>query len=64
MYRMATAADAKGFKQDMVVSIRYRNDLPPPHMPPKLLDINTGGLSQYLTPNFAAAIARKEEPNI
>ena len=61
---MAAAADPKGFKQDMVVSIRYRNDLPPPHMPPKLLDINAGGLSQYLTTSFAAGLARREEPNI
>lgn len=61
---MAAPGDPKGFKQDMVVSIRYRNDLPPPHMPPKLLDIDTGGLAQYLTTGFASGIARREEPNI
>lgn len=61
---MATSSDAKGFKQDMVVSIRYRNDLPPPPMPPKLLDIDTGGLAQYLTTGFASALAKREEPNI
>ena len=48
----------------MVVSVRYRNDLPPPPMPPKLLDIDTGGLAQYLTTSFASGIARREEPNI
>jgi len=61
---MATGGDAKGFKQDMLVSIRYRNDLPPPPMPPKLLDIDTGGLAQFLTPAYASALARREEPNI
>lgn len=57
-------ADAKTFKQDMVVSIRYRNDLPPPPMPPKLLDIDTGGLAQYLTTSYASGLAKREEPNI
>ena len=33
-------------------------------MPPKLLDIDTGGLQQYLVPGFAASIAKREEPNI
>ncbi|KAJ4512180.1 hypothetical protein HRR83_006147 [Exophiala dermatitidis] len=61
---MATSNDAKGFKQDMVVSIRYRNDLPPPPMPPKLLNIDTGGLSQYLTTSYASGLVKREEPNI
>lgn len=47
-----------------MISIRYRNDLPPPPMPPKLLEIDTGGLQQYLDPGFAASIAKREEPNI
>ncbi|KAH0831628.1 hypothetical protein FOPE_02792 [Fonsecaea pedrosoi] len=55
-------AEAKGFKQDMVVSIRYRNDLPPPPMPPKYID--TGGLAQYLTTSYASGLAKREEPNI
>ena len=54
----------KGFKQDVIVSIRYRNDLPPPPMAPKFLDIDTGGLAQYLTTSYASALARREEPNI
>lgn len=61
---MAASQDGKTFKQDMVVSIRYRNDLPPPPMPPKLLDIDTGGLSQYLTTSYASNLARRAEPNI
>lgn len=61
---MASSADPKGFRQDLLVSIRYRNDLPPPPMPPKLLNIEDGGLSQYLTTGFASAMARREEPNI
>lgn len=62
---MASSGDGKGgFKQDMVVSTRYRNDLPPPPMPPKLLDIDNGGLAQYLTTSFASGLARREEPNI
>lgn len=30
---MATMGDSKQFKQDLVVSVRYRNDLPPPLCP-------------------------------
>ncbi|RMD44817.1 hypothetical protein DV735_g262, partial [Chaetothyriales sp. CBS 134920] len=59
---MASGADR--FKQDLVVSIRYRNDLPPPPMPPKLLDIDTGGIQQYLTTSYASSLARREMPNI
>lgn len=58
------ASSKESYKQDLVISIRYKNDLPPPSMPPKLLDIDTGGLQQYLDPGFAASIAKREEPNI
>lgn len=61
---MATMGDSKQFKQDLVVSVRYRNDLPPPPMPPKLLDIDTGGLAQYLTTGYASSLAKREELNI
>ena len=61
---MAASGDKGGFKQDMVVSTRYRNDLPPPPLPPKLLDIDTGGLAQYLTTAFASGLVRREELNI
>lgn len=54
----------ESFKQDLVVSIRYRNELPPPPMPPKFLDIDTGGISQYLTTSYASSLARREDPNI
>ncbi|KAJ5571140.1 hypothetical protein N7535_004800 [Penicillium sp. DV-2018c] len=55
---------AGGFHQDYIASLRYRNDLPPPNMPPKFLDIPHEGLSRYLTPGFASNLARREEPNI
>ena len=58
------ASSKESYKQDLVISIRYKNDLPPPPMPPKLLEIDTGGLQQYLDPGFAASIAKREEPNI
>ena len=58
------SAGKESFKQDLVVSIRYRNELPPPPMPPKFLDIDTGGISQYLTTSYASSLARREEPNI
>lgn len=57
-------ASKESYKQDLVISIRYKNDLPPPPMPPKLLEIDTGGLQQYLDPGFAASITKREEPNI
>ncbi|KAJ5105615.1 hypothetical protein NUU61_002962 [Penicillium alfredii] len=52
------------FHQDYIASLRYRNDLPPPDMPPKFLDIPHAGLSRFLTPGFASNLARREEPNI
>lgn len=52
------------FHQEYIASLRYRNDLPPPDMPPKLLDIPHEGLGRFLTPGFASNLARREEPNI
>lgn len=52
------------FHQDYIASLRYRNDLPPPDMPPKLLDIPHEGLGRFLTPGFASNLARREVPNI
>src|ERR1700743_3420518 len=57
-------ADAKRFKEEWFFSIQYRNALPPPPMPPKLLDIDTGGLAQYLTTSYASGLAKREEPNV
>ncbi|KAL1968568.1 hypothetical protein VTN77DRAFT_1778 [Rasamsonia byssochlamydoides] len=55
---------SEGFHQEYIASLRYRNDLPPPEMPPKLLDIPHEGLERFLTPGFASNMARREEPNI
>lgn len=54
----------KGFKQDLIVSTRYQNRLPPPPFAPKFLEIDTGGIDQYLTTSFASSLTRREEPNI
>jgi hypothetical protein len=58
------ASGDKQFKQDLIVSARYKNDLPPPPMPPKFLDIDTGGIENYLTTSYASGLVRREEPNI
>ncbi|PGH16639.1 hypothetical protein AJ80_05141 [Polytolypa hystricis UAMH7299] len=55
---------AEGFHQEYIASLRYRNDLPPPEMPPKFLEIPHEGLDRFLTPGFASNLARREEPNI
>ncbi|OXV08608.1 hypothetical protein Egran_03622 [Elaphomyces granulatus] len=55
---------SEGFHQEYIASLRYRNDLPPPEMPPKFLDIPHEGLDRFLTPGFASNLARREEPNI
>ena len=52
---------AEGFHQDYIASLRYRNDLPPPEMPPKFLDIPHEGLQRFLAPGFASNMARREE---
>jgi hypothetical protein len=53
-----------GFHQEYIASLRYRNDLPPPDMPPKFLDIPHEGLERFLTPGFASNLGRREELNI
>ena len=58
------AQSSGGFHQEYIASLRYRNDLPPPDMPPKLLDIPHEGLSRFTGPGFASNLARREEPNI
>jgi hypothetical protein len=66
--KMSTTKDGRpsseGFHQEYIASLRYRNDLPPPEMPPKFLDIPHEGLERFLTPGFASNMARREEPNI
>lgn len=53
-----------GFHQEYIASLRYRNDLPPPEMPPKFLEISHEGIDRFLTPGFASNMMRREEPNI
>ncbi|KAJ5907625.1 hypothetical protein N7495_000307 [Penicillium taxi] len=53
-----------GFHQDYIASLRYRNDLPPPNMPPKFLEIPHSGLERFITPEFGEDLAAYEEPNI
>lgn len=55
---------AEGFHQEYIASLRYRNDLPPPEMPPKFLDIPHEGLQRFLAPGYASNMARREEPGI
>lgn len=55
---------SEGFHQEYIASLRYRNDLPPPEMPPKFLDIPHEGLQRFLAPGYASNMARREEPGI
>jgi RNA polymerase II-associated factor 1 len=61
---MATARPV--YNQDYIARIRYSNALPPPPLPPKLLDIPNTGLSsgQYTGAAFASRLAREEKLNI
>ena len=63
---MSKAKDSQSetYHQEYISSTRYRNDLPPPEMPPKLLDIPHGGLEHFLTPGYASNLARREELNV
>ncbi|KAI5290583.1 hypothetical protein KEM54_001115 [Ascosphaera aggregata] len=53
-----------GFHQEYIASLRYRNDLPPPEMPPNFLEIPHEGIERFLTPGFASSMMRREELNI
>ncbi|KAL4871820.1 hypothetical protein BDV12DRAFT_183400 [Aspergillus spectabilis] len=64
MSKSKESSSTGGFHQEYIASLRYRNDLPPPDMPPKFLDIPHEGLERFLTPGFASNLARREEPNI
>lgn len=55
---------AETYHQEYIASTRYRNDLPPPEMPPKLLEIPHEGLERLLTPGYTSNMARREEPNV
>ena len=60
----ASARQPRGYTQDYIARIRYSNALPPPSMPPKLLEIPNPGLSQYLTATYASRLAREQPLNI
>lgn len=64
MSRSGHGRAPEDYRQEYIASLRYRNDLPPPEMPPKFLDIPHEGLERFLTPGFASNLARREEPNI
>lgn len=64
MSKSKDSGSSGSFHQEYIASLRYRNDLPPPDMPPKFLDIPHEGLERFLTPGFASNLARREEPNI
>ncbi|KAL5612632.1 uncharacterized protein BROUX77_002788 [Berkeleyomyces rouxiae] len=52
--------------QDYIARVRYANTLPPPQLPPKLLDIPNTGLSsgQYTGPGFTTRMVREQLLNI
>ncbi|KAL4751712.1 hypothetical protein BDW72DRAFT_202928 [Aspergillus terricola var. indicus] len=64
MSKSKDSSSSGGFHQEYIASLRYRNDLPPPDMPPKFLDIPHEGLERFLTPGFASNLGRREELNI
>nr|KMM69820.1 hypothetical protein CPAG_06133 [Coccidioides posadasii RMSCC 3488] len=53
-----------GYHQEYITSLRYRNDLPVPDMPPKFLEVPHEGLEHFLSPGFVANMVRREELNI
>ncbi|KAL2886556.1 RNA polymerase II-associated protein 1 -like protein [Ceratocystis lukuohia] len=52
--------------QDYIARVRYSNTLPPPSLPPKLLEIPNTGLSSghYTGPGFTSRMVREQQPNI
>ena len=64
MSKSREARPPEGYHQEYIASLRYRNDLPPPEMPPKFLEIPHEGLERFLAPGFASNLARREDPNI
>lgn len=60
----SSARQPRGYQQDYIARIRYSNALPPPSIPPKLLEIPKQGLHQYLNPNFTGRVAREQPLNI
>lgn len=56
----------RNIHQDYIARIRYSNALPPPPLPPKLLEIPNVGLAsgQYTSTGFASRLAREQPLNI
>jgi RNA polymerase II-associated factor 1 len=52
--------------QDYIARIRFSNTLPPPPIPPKLLNIPNVGLDsgQYTGPSFSTRLYREQPVNI
>lgn len=52
--------------QDYIARVRYDNSLPPPGLPPKLLDIPGTGLAggEYTSAGYASKMAREQPLNI
>lgn len=66
MSKSSSSGGGRVIHQDFIARIRYSNALPPPSIPPKLLDIPNTGLSsgQYTTPGFASRLVREQPLNI
>ncbi|EEP76740.1 conserved hypothetical protein [Uncinocarpus reesii 1704] len=64
MSKLKSGAPSGGYHQEYITSLRYRNDLPVPEMPPKFLEVPHEGLEHFLSPGFVANMVRREEPNI
>ncbi|KAI9802913.1 MAG: hypothetical protein M1825_002144 [Sarcosagium campestre] len=68
-YIMASGSSARqnrAYIQDYIARIRYSNALPPPPLPPKLLDIPNTGVSsgQYTAPGYGARLVKEQPLNI
>ncbi|KAK8157141.1 actin-like protein ARP8 [Phyllosticta citrichinensis] len=60
------ASSARAYHQDYIARIRYSNALPPPPIPPKLLEIPNTGLAsgEYTSAGYASRLAREQPLNI
>ena len=52
--------------QDYIARVRFDNSLPPPSLPPKLLDIPGTGLAggEYTSAGYASKMAREQPLNV
>ena len=60
------ASGTRAYHQDYIARIRYSNALPPPPIPPKLLEIPNTGLAsgEYTSAGYASRLAREQPLNI